>query len=234
MKKTYKACLLGDTGVGKTTLFRLVRRVHGDGGGDTTQDTGPTTATERHVLCMHAKLNIQFIDVPGAPQYRGMLHALYQSCDVICFLYDCTNASETLRNLENEWLRREIWHMAPTPTQKYIVVGTKTDVSSTSKCPPPELASLLRACSEQMGGRECVHIQVNDKFMPLVTQFVQAVEAECGVARPERALSVHDSSNDEDEDLLDALVKSSGDELRPPLRRTCMSRAISFFNTIKF
>lgn len=238
MKKTYKACLLGDAGVGKTALYNLIKHAHG--GADAPADTTPTTAVDRHVVVVHPNLHLQFIDVPGAPQYRGMLHALYQTCDIMCFVYDCTNAAETLRNLEHEWLRREIaWFMTPNPAQRYIVIGTKTDVSSISKCPPPELDSLLRACSEQMGGRPCTHLQVNSKFLPLIHQFVQAVEAECDVRRPgvaarQNSIAAPSGSTDE-EDLLDALVRHDEERVPMPPRRTCMTRLMSFLtNTIKF
>ena len=119
MERIVRIILIGDAGVGKTSLF---------------SSYADNTFTPNHVTTMgvdfrHVRIRVgkeviklQLWDTAGHERYRSITNTYYRGADLILLVYDVTNR-ESFLNLE-DWLRT----IEQTSDARIVIVGNKVDL----------------------------------------------------------------------------------------------------------
>ena len=123
---TYRVCLSGQYGVGKSTIFQRVT-------GTTAGNTGEHTYT---IPRFHA--SIQLKDTCGFERHNTSmtLGNYYRGCNCIVFVYDVTDI-ETLHYITREFEAIHEQQIVPTDDVKFVVVCNKVDT-------PPDRVQVTR------------------------------------------------------------------------------------------
>lgn len=103
-----KAILLGDTGVGKSTLLSCIRE---------TQNLIPTIGVD----CVVYR-TIQFWDTSGHERFKNIITTFYSDMDVVIFVY---KDIESFSSLED--IRRSVCHRNQSRNLKWVLVYNGTD-----------------------------------------------------------------------------------------------------------
>jgi small GTP-binding protein len=119
----FKVILVGDTGVGKTSL--LLRFVE-----DTWEDSNQTTIgidyRTKQINVRNKNVRLLLYDLSGQERFRSLGNLYYRSCNGLVFVYDVTKR-ETFENIEH-WIK-EVDQYIPPGTPK-ILIGTKNDLEA--------------------------------------------------------------------------------------------------------
>ncbi|XP_073472302.1 ras-related protein Rab-39B-like [Aquarana catesbeiana] len=119
----FRVLLLGDSGVGKTSLLR---RYTND---EFTETTGPTVGVD---FCCRIeepedgiKVRLQFWDTAGQERYRAVTRSYYRNAACVILLFDLT-AHKTFENIQN-WYQEVTERTQPHPLV-FLLLGTKSDL----------------------------------------------------------------------------------------------------------
>lgn len=100
-KKTYKMILLGDYGVGKSSL---VNRFHGRDRLSTDSTIGCAFSSVKHYFNDNGDFfNINIWDTAGQERYRSITQIYYNGIDIALIVYDLTEL-DSLEQIRDYWL----------------------------------------------------------------------------------------------------------------------------------
>lgn len=117
---TYKVLLLGDAGVGKSSLLRR----YTEGIYSISIDATVGIDYRAKILnCEGKTIKLQIWDTAGQERFKTLTQAFYRSCDGICIVYDIMNRN-SLISVE-QWVR-QAKQCAPEDI-KMVLLGNKTD-----------------------------------------------------------------------------------------------------------
>jgi small GTP-binding protein len=124
-QELYKVIIIGDTGVGKTSLlFRYVDNAVLD----VTVSIGVDYKTKM-VNVDNTKIKLQLWDTSGQERYRTITKNYYKGAHAIVFVFDVTNP-KSLENIQN-WEKEATLHGRPGGLR--LLIGNKTDLTSERK-----------------------------------------------------------------------------------------------------
>ena len=125
-KLKYNLILIGDMGVGKTTLFNKI--IYDKFVENTTTTIKPEAKSIPNLDNEHAELVL--VDTPGVEKYKDIFKNTYKESDAALVLYDVTN-EESFKNMDecigyiNNCIEDE-----DKETYVYFLLGTKSDLLS--------------------------------------------------------------------------------------------------------
>ncbi|KAM4795418.1 ras-related protein Rab-42 [Rhinophrynus dorsalis] len=119
----FRVLLLGDSGVGKTSLLR--RYTDGEFTDTTAQTVGVDFCCQEEEPEAGVKVRLQFWDTAGQERYRSVTRSYYRNAAGVVLLFDLT----TRQSFENilEWYR-EVIERVQTDTLIFMLLGTKSDL----------------------------------------------------------------------------------------------------------
>ena len=113
---SHKVILLGDSCVGKTTIFdKLLYDKHNDTYSAT---IGVDYGARLYVLNNSQRIKLKFWDTAGQERFKSIVSTYYNSCNIVIFVFDA-NRYETFNNVENwinEYLNNCRLPTTPPPT----------------------------------------------------------------------------------------------------------------------
>ncbi|XP_018411482.1 PREDICTED: putative Ras-related protein Rab-42 [Nanorana parkeri] len=119
----FRVLLLGDSGVGKTSLLRRYTNE------EFTETTGPTVGVD---FCCRieepedgVRVRLQFWDTAGQERYRAVTRSYYRNAACIILLFDLTSR-KTFENIQN-WYQEVTERAQPHPLI-FLLLGTKSDL----------------------------------------------------------------------------------------------------------
>ncbi|XP_063810748.1 ras-related protein Rab-42 [Pseudophryne corroboree] len=119
----FRVLLLGDSGVGKTSLLRRYTDE------DFTDTTGPTVGVD---FCSRieepetgVKVRLQFWDTAGQERYRAVTRSYYRNAACVILLFDLT-AQKSFEHIES-WYKEVTERTQPQPLL-FLLLGTKSDM----------------------------------------------------------------------------------------------------------
>jgi len=113
MYKVYKCILLGDSGVGKSTLLHKERV------------SKPTIGVDfRFIACPRKDMKVMIWDTAGIEKFRIIIQNYYKNTHMGIFVYDVTNRASFV-NIK-DWYRTYMEHATP---NQCILVANKCDLS---------------------------------------------------------------------------------------------------------
>ena len=124
-KIEYKVILIGNTAVGKTSLFKKLTT------GEFSEKNISTIGVDKKTLSVqipnvNKEIDISLVDTAGQERFRSIAKKYYQGCDGILLLYDITN-KDSFKQIES-WI--ESIHKSNHKNSKYIIIliGNKKDL----------------------------------------------------------------------------------------------------------
>jgi small GTP-binding protein len=121
-----KVCIIGDIGVGKTSLS--TRYCHGDFPTNSTPTIG-ASFLQRRVIVDSTELSLQIWDTAGQERFRSMAPMYYRGAKAAICVFDLTNIT-TFDRL-NTWIRDLKNHADPNVV--ICIAGNKCDKAGASK-----------------------------------------------------------------------------------------------------
>ena len=122
----YKIILLGDGGVGKTSLIQ--KYVHGSFNLNTCSTLG-VVSTTKSVLIDNDRILLDIWDTAGQEKYRSMNSCFFRGCKAAIIVYDIAN--------ENSFQNIEYWIQQVREFEgdsvKVLLVGNKADLEDNRK-----------------------------------------------------------------------------------------------------
>lgn len=126
-KIEYKVILIGNTAVGKTSLFKkLTTGVFSDKNISTIGVDKKTLSVQ--IPNVNKEIDISLVDTAGQERFRSIAKKYYQGCDGILLLYDITN-KDSFKQIEN-WIESIHESIGNHKNSKYIIIliGNKKDL----------------------------------------------------------------------------------------------------------
>jgi small GTP-binding protein len=120
-KQIIKAIMLGDAGVGKTTILSVYCE------NLFTFDYASTIGVDfrvKDLMVENRKYRLQIWDTAGQERFRSITQSYYRGAQIVFLVIDLTR-SETIRSVE-KWLI-DIERIIPDANYKLLVVGNKID-----------------------------------------------------------------------------------------------------------
>ena len=123
-KLKYNLILIGELGVGKTTLFNKI--IYDKFVENTTTTIKPEAKSIPNLDNEHAELVL--VDTPGVEKYKDIFKNTYKESDAALVLYDVTN-EESFKNMDEciEYINNCI-EDEDKETYVYFLLGTKSDL----------------------------------------------------------------------------------------------------------
>ncbi|XP_068121585.1 ras-related protein Rab-39B-like [Hyperolius riggenbachi] len=119
----FRVLLLGDSGVGKTSLLRRYTDE------EFSETTGPTVGVD---FCCRieepeegVKVRLQFWDTAGQERYRAVTRSYYRNAACVVLLFDLT-ARKSFESIQN-WYQEVMERTQPHPLLIFLL-GTKSDL----------------------------------------------------------------------------------------------------------
>lgn len=122
LRQRFKCCIIGDYGVGKTSMVRSLF-------GESTSDVQTTVGIDffsKTILVDDVNVYLNLWDTAGAERYQSLMHSYLNGSDIIIIVYDITDPNAMLR--VPHWLR-QIENVRPSVV---AIVGNKKDLSPTT------------------------------------------------------------------------------------------------------
>ncbi|XP_066428805.1 ras-related protein Rab-42 [Eleutherodactylus coqui] len=136
----FRVLLLGDSGVGKTSLLRRYTEE------EFIDSTVPTVGVD---FCSRieepeagVKVRLQFWDTAGQERYRAVTRSYYRNAACVILLFDLT-ARKTFESIQN-WYQEVTERAQPHPLL-YLLLGTKSDMRGKRSVAREEAQSLANS-----------------------------------------------------------------------------------------
>jgi len=123
LRNRYKCCVVGDHGVGKTSIIHALL----DKPIDKLRSTIGIDFFSTTMLTDDKDIYMTIWDTAGAERFHSLMHSYLRDSDIIMIVYDITNRNAMRRLLF--WLR-QIEHAKPSVV---AIVGNKNDLSEIKK-----------------------------------------------------------------------------------------------------
>tara|TARA_B110001452_G_scaffold54467_1_gene41870 strand:+ start:1589 stop:2179 length:591 start_codon:yes stop_codon:yes gene_type:complete len=123
LRNRYKCCVVGDHGVGKTSIIHALLGKSLDN----LQSTVGIDFFSSTMLANGKDMYITIWDTAGAERFHSLMHSYIRGSDIIMLVYDNTNKNAMQRL--TYWLR-QIEHNKPLAV---VIVGNKNDLSEVAK-----------------------------------------------------------------------------------------------------
>jgi len=129
-KVLLKVIILGDSGVGKTSLMN--QYVHKRYTAQYKATIGADFLT-KELLIEDKLVTLQIWDTAGQERFQSLGVAFYRGADACVLVYDITDA-KSFENLEN-WMDEFLVHAAPRNAESFpfIILGNKSDLATTRR-----------------------------------------------------------------------------------------------------
>ncbi|UCC21260.1 MAG: GTP-binding protein [Promethearchaeota archaeon] len=136
LKLTYKVCVFGDSGVGKTTF---VNRYLTDSFHENIKSTLGAAIHIKLLESSNGKVTLQVWDFGGEEKFKFLIKTYAQGSSGGIFMFDLTNY-ESLINIIN-WLPefRKVCRNIP-----FVIVGSKLDLKEERVCTKEEAIDLMK------------------------------------------------------------------------------------------
>ena len=123
-KNFLKIVILGDTGVGKTSLLQQFLNGHVSG---TYKPTIGADFSKKEMVIDNVTVNLQVWDTAGQEKFQSLGYAFYRGADCCILVYDITNPV-SFDNL-NKWKAGFLDNAGPNEPESFpfIVLGNKLD-----------------------------------------------------------------------------------------------------------
>jgi len=123
LRTRYKCCVIGDHGVGKTSIIHalLGKPV------DKLQSTIGIDFFSKTVLLDNQDVYVTIWDTAGAERYHSLMHSYLRGSDIVIVVYDLTRI-DAMQSL-TYWLR-QIEYNKPSVV---VILGNKNDLSQVTK-----------------------------------------------------------------------------------------------------
>ena len=121
----YKIISLGDSGVGKTSIFK--RYAFGQFDEDTMTTIGLTFADKNYILQNREKVNLKLVDTGGQEKFRSLAKNYYKNADGVLFVFDHNN-KETFEHIK-EWIKLFEENTTDKEIPKFLI-GNKNDLEN--------------------------------------------------------------------------------------------------------
>ncbi|XP_069612810.1 ras-related protein Rab-42 [Ranitomeya imitator] len=138
----FRVLLLGDSGVGKTSLLRRYTEE------EFTDTTGPTVGVD---FCSRieepeagVKVRLQFWDTAGQERYRAVTRSYYRNAACVILLFDLTS-HKTFESIQN-W-HEEVTQRAQPHPLLFLLLGTKSDIREQRSVPREDAQDLADSIS---------------------------------------------------------------------------------------
>ena len=122
-KLIYNLILIGNSGVGKTALFKRIVE-----GKFEEQHLGSMAVVENLIKDLNlenGKVMMDLIDIPGVERWRNTFDKIYKKSDAALILYDITEKS-SFDNIDT-WINYIKDYIEDEETYTYFIAGTKND-----------------------------------------------------------------------------------------------------------
>lgn len=121
--QTIRVVVLGDTGVGKTSLIRALQ------GGSRLSPSPTKTVTANLADFPQQNVRLQLWDFPGAAHRRTLTKTYYRHTNVVCFVYACDRSEETLMDLIKSWIPDAKQALDPEEPVGAVLIGSRLDLA---------------------------------------------------------------------------------------------------------
>jgi len=141
-KQLYKVLILGDSGVGKTSLAN--QYVKGQFSSQFRATIGADFMT-KEVQLEDRRVTLQIWDTAGQERFQSLGSAFYRGSDCCVLVYDITNSAsfESLENWRNGFLQEG--SPKDPETFPFILLGNKADRSNERKVPQSKAEECCKA-----------------------------------------------------------------------------------------
>ncbi|OHT10838.1 small GTP-binding protein [Tritrichomonas foetus] len=126
ISRQFKIILLGDSGVGKTSLINQYIK------GEFDSDQSATVGVEfqaKFITSDGENIKLGIWDTAGQEKFRTLTRQFYRNVDGVILVYDITDA-KTLQSIDEYWMQ-QLQENATTSYQT-IIVGNKSDMKETA------------------------------------------------------------------------------------------------------
>ena len=129
-KNFLKIVILGDSGVGKTTL--LQQYLNGKASGQSKPTIG-ADFSKREIMIDNTVVTLQIWDTAGQEKFQSLGYAFYRGADCCALCYDLTNTT-SFENLAR-WKNGFIENAGPTDPASFpfVLLGNKLDQEATKR-----------------------------------------------------------------------------------------------------
>lgn len=192
-KALQKIIILGDTGVGKTSLMN---RFVSDRYSSQYKATIGADFLTKNVQVGDRLVNLQIWDTAGQERFQSLGVAFYRGSDACVLVYDVTNA-KSFRDL-NKWRKEFLKNANPPDAESFpfVVLGNKVDVDADRHAVPEGKAT--KWCEELTG--PIPHFAVSAKTGKNVEQAFLDVVTRASKRVKEDDIYVPDSLDFSDQD----------------------------------
>lgn len=125
MKSSYKIIIIGDSGVGKTSLMRRYVR---NNFSEIYQSTIGVDFLSKSLKINNKLIDLQIWDTAGSERFRSMNNAFYRGADACIIVFDLTDMN-SFNNLEN-WIDEFLINVSPKEPElfPFVIIGNKADL----------------------------------------------------------------------------------------------------------
>ena len=194
-KLSYKMTLLGDTGVGKTSLFKkLVKGIYEEKAVSTIGIDKKTLNFKINTSDGEKDIEIILFDTAGQEKFRSISVNYFRGSKGLIMLYDITR-NETFQNL-GDWSKDIIDNLGQKENYLIILLGNKSDiVDQNPEKRQVEESDAKKYCMNNniLWGGECsAKVFDVDKLRSLFKEFIEEMYkkvGDCNVKEKEATLS---------------------------------------------
>jgi small GTP-binding protein len=187
---TYKVVLLGEAGVGKTSI--IAQFMDQTFQSDLQSSTGGTYSSKSFTYGDNKVITLEIWDTAGQERYRSLTTMFYKDANAACLIYDITRKI-TFEEIQTYWVE-QIRENAPQDIM-LILVGNKSDLTDKEEVDE----GIARDYAREIGAIYCTtsakdYIQTCDLFKQIVMKHTGAKNVEIKKDEDE---SIHTYSEDE-------------------------------------
>jgi small GTP-binding protein len=187
----YKVILLGNSGVGKTSLFKKIMT------GEFSAKNISTIGMDKRTISIDADVeekdkgtvttkpfDISLVDTAGQERFKSITKTYYKESDGILLLYDVTN-KESFTNVTN-WISSIYETLGNHENNKYVIflIGNKIDLIGVNGCKRcVETNEAIEMCKENnmIWGGECsVKINTEEDLKGMIKTYIKHIYSKVG------------------------------------------------------